>query len=102
MRVRFSVAARRDVVEAKTWYQAQDPDAALDLAFAHELEQVVEQIRRFPTAFPKTFLDARRANLSRFPYGVFYVRRRSDLLVLAVLHHARHPSRWQQRYDTNR
>ena len=37
-----------------------------------------------------TTIRLRRANRRRFPYGVFYRRRESDWLVVAVIHHARH------------
>ena len=94
--IRFSSAAIRDVAAAKEWYAAQDvPD--LDLRFQRELEQVRETIESFPSGFPIVYRDIRRANLNRFPYGVFYHRRGDVLYVLGVIHHARHPSSWQRR-----
>ncbi len=93
--IRLSSAARWDVREAKDWYAERKPD--LDLEFRDELDHTLDRIRAFPESYPVVYKDLRRANLRRFPYGVFYHRRKSDWLVVAVIHHARHPRRWQRR-----
>lgn len=94
-RVRLSSAAERDVLAAQKWYSRQSP--GLDLAFRDELDRTLDRIRRLPMGFPVVEENIRRANLQRFPYGVFYVIRASDVLVLGVVHHARHPSHWASR-----
>lgn len=93
--LRLSSAVRRDIEEVKAWYGDQGPD--LDLRFGRDLDALLSRLIRFPTAYPRIFRQVRRANLTGFPYGVFYVERRKDLLVIAVMHHARHPRRWQRR-----
>ena len=95
IRVRLSSAAERDVLEAQKWYAAKAP--GLDLTFRDDLDRVLLQIREFPRGFPVVYENIRRANLHGFPYGVFYAERRTDLFVLGVVHHARHPSRWKRR-----
>jgi hypothetical protein len=40
----------------------------------------------------------RRANLHKFPYGIFYVQRKDHLFVLGVVHHARDPRVWKRRW----
>ncbi|HEY8021625.1 MAG TPA: type II toxin-antitoxin system RelE/ParE family toxin [Thermoanaerobaculia bacterium] len=95
MRVRIGAAAQRDVLEAQAWYAAQRP--GLDLELRAELDRTLENIRRAPEAFPVLYKQARRANLSRFPYGLFYVIRTDCLFVLAVVRHARHPRHWKRR-----
>jgi plasmid stabilization system protein ParE len=67
------------------------------LDFREELRTVLELIRSHPSGFPILRKDIRRANLRRFPYGVFYRLRQDGLFVLAVVHHARHPRHWQRR-----
>ncbi|MCP4663962.1 MAG: type II toxin-antitoxin system RelE/ParE family toxin [bacterium] len=94
-RIRLSVAAKRDVREVQEWYATQKPD--LDLEFRDELERTLGHIRAFPESCAVVYKDVRRANLHRFPYGVFYHRRKNDLFVLAIMHHARHPRHWQRR-----
>jgi plasmid stabilization system protein ParE len=41
--------------------------------------------------------DTRRANLRRFPYGVFYRTIDADVVVLACFHASRDPRRWRRR-----
>lgn len=43
IRIRFSSAAERDLVEAEAWYAKQAP--GLDLALRDELDEVLLQIR---------------------------------------------------------
>lgn len=93
--IRLSSAAKRDVREAKDWYAERQPD--LDLLFRDELDQALDRIRAFPESYPVVYKELRRANLRRFPYAIFYRRRESDWLVVAVIHHARHPRHWQRR-----
>ena len=95
--VRFSLEAKLDVREAQEWYAAKK--RGLDLEFREELDRTIDRIRAFPESYPVIYRDVRRANLRRFPYGIFYHRRNSGWFVLAVLHHARHPRRWQRRRE---
>jgi plasmid stabilization system protein ParE len=95
IRARFSSAAERDVRAAQKWYARQRP--GLDLSFRDDLNHVLDQVRAHPASFPVVHEAVRRANLQRFPYGVFYVPGVKDLLILGVVHHARHPSRWKTR-----
>jgi plasmid stabilization system protein ParE len=93
--VRLCSAAYRDIREVHEWYLGQAPE--LDRAFREELNQTLRRIREQPAAYPVMHKSIRRANLQRFPYGVFYVARDDDLLVLAVLHFARAPFHWKRR-----
>ena len=47
--------------------------------------------------FPAADGAIRRAMLSRFPYGVFYVVRGQTVRVLAVMHTSRDPQTWKTR-----
>ncbi len=95
IRIRLSSAAKEDVREAKEWYAERK--LGLDLEFRSELDRTLDRIRAFPESYPVIYKDLRRANLRRFPYGVFYHRRPNDYLVVAIIHHARHPRHWQRR-----
>ena len=96
IRARFSSAAERDVLEAQRYYARQSP--GLDLSFKAELDQVLTQIRTYPASYPIVHEEIRRANLSKFHFGVFYVQRRDHVFVLGVVHHARHPRTWKRRW----
>jgi toxin ParE1/3/4 len=95
-RVRLSSAAERDVLAAKDWYAHQGP--GLDLSFRDDLDRTLDQIRVHPAAYPIVHEKIRRANLRRFPYGIFYVVRTSHIFVLGIVHHARHPNHWKTRW----
>ena len=97
IRLRFSAAAHRDILEAQAWYSGQRP--GLDLSFREDLDRVLERIRTFPAGFPFVYKAIRRANLRRFPYSVFYVQRRDHLFALGVVHHARSPRHWKRRWS---
>ncbi len=94
MRLRIGAAAEQDMGEAQAWYAAQRP--GLDLELRDELDRTLELIQRAPEAFPVIYKRLRRANLARFPYGLFYEIRPDCLFVRAVVHHARHPRRWKR------
>lgn len=94
-RIRLSSVARRDIADARAWYAGQATN--LDLVFRDELDRLVEQVRERPSSFPVVHNSIRRAVFRRFPYGLFFIERRDDLLVLGVLHHARSPETWKRR-----
>lgn len=96
IRVRFSSAAHRDILEAQAWYYEQS--SGLDLAFRDELDRALKRVQTFPASCPIVHKSIRRANLRRFPYGVFYVERRDHLFVLGVVHYARSPEHWLRRF----
>ena len=57
----------------------------------------MERVRNNPMSSPKVHGEIRRALLRRFPYGVFYVIRESEVGVLGVFHGHRDPKTWQSR-----
>ena len=93
--LRLGTAAQNDVASIRDWYADSLP--ALDLRFQRELDRVFQQITDFPAGFPVVYKDVRRAILNRFPYAVFYHRRKDELFVLAITHHARDPLVWKNR-----
>lgn len=55
-------------------------------------------IGTLPASFPLVHRTVRRALLRRFPYAVFFVEQGdAEVVVLAVLHQASDPARWQTR-----
>ena len=60
-------------------------------------EPKLAQIESNPWQFPAARDVTRRAIVMRFPYGIFFVPNDELVAVLAVMHHARTPLRWQRR-----
>lgn len=98
MSVRRLAVARRaqvEIEEAARWYESES--AGLGRAFLQVLESVLDHVAESPRQFPIVHVDIRRALLKRFPYGVFFRIQPRSIRILAVLHLARHPGRWQSR-----
>ena len=88
-------AAKADLSESFTWYEAQR--RGLGDEFLVAVERKLAQIESNPMQFPVVRNATRRAIVLRFPFSVFYVFDGVLVSVLAVMHHARAPTRWQQR-----
>ncbi len=100
-RVVFRPEVETDMAEAAAWYDARQP--GLGLRFAEAVFEVWDTLtenprlntRRHPTK------DLRWRYPEHFPYRVIYEidEARQEVLVLAVLHAARHERHWQKRAD---
>ena len=88
-------AAEADLRETYIWYEARQP--GLGAEFMEAAERKLLHIESNPLQFPELRSSTRRAIIARFPYGIFYVLQGQSIAVLAVMHHARAPLRWQGR-----
>jgi plasmid stabilization system protein ParE len=95
MTVRFHPAARAELLEARRWYQARSPVAAM--AFAQAVEVAVFRIAESPIHFPIAEHGTRRIALRRFPYNLFYRVGAKEVIVGAVAHQKRRPYYWKDR-----
>lgn len=95
LRIVLGRRARRETAEAASWYEGESP--ALGRAFLELVDTVLARVAENPQQFPVVHRDIRRALLKRFPYGVFFRIKPDTIKVVAILHLARHPSRWQSR-----
>jgi len=95
VRVRFRRKAEADVRDARAWYRERGLE--LGEEFIRSLDACLVSIQRLPESHPVVCRDIRRALLSRFPYGVFYIREGDTIIVLACFHAKRDPTTWQER-----
>lgn len=95
VRLVFRPQARRELLEARAWYD--DQRSGLGADFAHEADRALAQMIRSPEAFPGVYHEIRRIRLHRFPYAIYYRLLADEAIVLAVMHGRRHPRRWQSR-----
>ena len=84
-----------DLRDAYAWYEERQ--RGLGAEFMEAVERKLAQIELNPSQFPAVRDVTRRAIVMRFPYGIFFVQRDELVAVLAVMHHARAPLRWQRR-----
>lgn len=78
---------RADLSDATNWYEDQQP--GLGMEFAADFLAHYRRLGRDALLYAVRFADVRRLNLDRFPYGLFYVVRASEIWLLAVLHASR-------------
>ena len=93
--VRFTEAARAELIEAHDWYEAKAP--GLGHRFRAEIDSVVERMADNPRQFPMVFKTLRRARAKKFPYALFFLVEPEALLVVACFHSSRDPRQWQKR-----
>ncbi len=91
----FRPAAAADIEDAYRWYENQR--VGLGDEFLAAVGTVVESLTTYPEGFPIVYRQARRANLRRFPYSLFYRIIDDQVVVVACIHGRQHPRRWQSR-----
>jgi toxin ParE1/3/4 len=94
-RIRSTPPVELDIEEASDWYETER--AGLGNEFLFELGAVYDRIEENPLKLEVLRFDIRRALLRRFPYAVYFILDNELIVVLAVLHTARDPARWQER-----
>ncbi len=87
--------ALTDLSDVLAWYK--QTRLGLESEFRLCLEEVIERITRYPEAYPIVTRRLRRALLSRFLYGIFFLSERSRIRVVAILHASRDPREWCRR-----
>ncbi len=97
MKYRLLVAAEagQDIAEALEWLGGRS--AELPPRFELAIEESFAAVLERPAVYPIVHRDIRRALLHHFPYSVFFRVSNDVILVLGVVHQARHPSVWQRR-----
>ena len=95
MKIRFHPEAEKELNEVVDYYNACED--GLGLEFAREIHSIINNICKFPDAWTPLSQNTRRCLLRRFPYGVVYQYRASEIIVIAVMQLNRKP-----RYCSNR
>lgn len=85
----FKPLAQLEVSEAFAWYA--QPHIRKSEAFLVELEHTSDFLASNPYLYPRVEDALRRANLSRFPYSLFYVIDDEIVNVLSCFHQHRDP-----------
>lgn len=93
----FRPEAVVEVVEARRWYEEQEP--GLGDAFAASVEETVNRMRSMPRMYPVAHRDVRRGKLRRFAYLIYYRVQPNKVEVLAELHGSRDPRLWRERIN---
>jgi len=97
VKVVYHSAAEDELVLAVRYYDGQAD--GLGHKFLDELQSVVDDITAFPVTWPVLYADARRHQLSHFPYGVIYRVVGDVVRVLAVSNLHQEPNYWKTRLE---
>lgn len=91
----FTAEASRDLTHAYRWYESRESGLGED--FLRSVQSSLRKIQQHPLAFPLAIDPFRRALIRRFPFEIFYEPTEKSIMVLAVFHCARDPSKWRGR-----
>jgi len=94
-RVIIRAEAKRDLRDAKSWYQNISPDLKRD--FVRRIDDAIALAQERPLAFQIVHRTFRRILIHRFPYALFYHASEDRIVVVAVLHQARDPELLEDR-----
>jgi plasmid stabilization system protein ParE len=96
MTYRFLSPALAEISEVAESYEDQVPGLGAD--FIDELDEAVDLILRFPTAWARLSGEYRHRSLRRFPYSVIYTMADDEsVLIVSVFHQHREPLSWRRR-----
>ena len=87
--------AAADIEDAHSWYESQR--RGLGGEFLDAISAVFAVLRESPQRYRVVHRDTRRANVRRFPFGVFYRIIGEDVVVIACFHARRDPRSWRGR-----
>ncbi len=91
----FTPAASAELIEAQDWYEGEA--SGLGRRFRQAMDVLVGRMSAGPQQFPLVFKNVRRALLRHFPYSLFFILEKENLLVIACFHASRDPLQWQKR-----
>ena len=95
MRLRIVSVAEQEFAQAVDYYNQQR--AGLGFELAAEVAATLGRIIEYPNAWAPFSATTRRCQVHRFPYGVLYYIHEDAIVVMAIMHLARDPKRWQDR-----
>jgi plasmid stabilization system protein ParE len=87
--------ARDDVADAYSWYESKRPGLGEEVVAA--IESCLDSVILMPSMHEVAWKDYRRALVRRFPYAVYYKFNEQQVVVHAIFHTARKPSKWRKR-----
>ena len=88
----ISDRAERDLLAIRRWYDAQG--AGLGDKVLEDVRAAIDVARERPMSCPKHRGTTRKIRCKRSPYRVYFELIGDQIIVAAVYHTARRPSRW--------
>jgi toxin ParE2 len=95
MRFRIVGAAREELRGAASHYAGIRPE--LGARFRAAVDAAFDRIERWPLSCAETTAGVRICRVKRFPFGLVYVIRPQEYVIVAVMHLHRRPGYWRRR-----
>jgi len=95
MQIRLLEIAQIELDDAIDYYNYEVP--GLGDVFLAEVLKAFDRIGSFPEAWPPCSERTRRCQTRRFPYGIIYQIRNTEILVIAIANLHRKPDYWKDR-----
>ena len=83
------------MVAAAAYYESQQEN--LGKRFLAAVQDAINSISINPRLYPVVDLDVRRCLTKVFPFGVLFRILDGDIVIVAIMHLARHPDYWKDR-----
>jgi hypothetical protein len=81
---------------SKEFYESKQEGLGKD--FIKEVDNTIDRIAENPEQFPKVKQkQVRKANVNRFPFGIYFAVKDTIINILAVFHFSRNPKRIKKR-----
>ena len=93
--VRMISIAEQEMLEAAAYYERQAQ--GLGLNFYDQVEKATIEISCGPETWPVVFKTTRKHVIDRFPFFLLYRDDPEEIVIQAVMHTSRNPTRWQKR-----
>ena len=96
MKVRWEEAAAAELREAATFLDKRQ--RGLGRQLRSRVREVIQRFRSDPTSYEQLKDNIHRCRVKQFQYSVYYaVLFDNSILILALMHHSRHPDYWKHR-----
>ena len=93
--ISFLEEADLDIEETYIWYETLS--LGLGKRFFENIRNTIEYIVANPYMFRIVYKRIRRALVSKFPYGIYYVVENEKIVIIGILHFYRHSNSWKKR-----
>jgi hypothetical protein len=94
VKAHFTSIAELELKEAMEFYESAQ--SGLGAEFLSEVQAAVRLIETHPEAWLALSPRTRRCRTHRFPFGLFYQIRATEILIVSVMDLRRDPKRWEQ------
>jgi len=92
----ISPEAENELNISKEFYESKQEGLGKD--FVKEVDKTIDRIAQNPEQFPKVKQkQVRKANVNRFPFGIYFAVKDAIINILAVFNYSRNPKKLKKR-----